>query len=58
MKFEYDKNKTQRIINHEDVMLKTYSKIISTYSSLFKQYDWEVLFPILPIFCFCMNEPL
>lgn len=39
MKFEYDKSKTQRIINHEDVMLKTYSKIISTYSSLFKQYD-------------------
>lgn len=39
MKFEYDKSKTQRIINHEDIMLKTYSKIINTYSSLFEQYD-------------------
>lgn len=39
MKFTYDKSKTQRIINHEDIMLKTYSKIISTYTSLFEQYD-------------------
>ena len=39
MKFAYDKSKTQRIINHEDIMLKTYSKIISTYTSLFEQYD-------------------
>ena len=28
MKFAYDKSKAQRIINHEDIMLKTYSKII------------------------------
>lgn len=39
MKFAYDKSKTQRIINYEDIMLKTYSKIISTYTSLFEQYD-------------------
>ena len=39
MKFAYDKSKTQRIINHEDTMLETYSKIISRYSSLFEQYD-------------------
>ena len=39
MKFAYDKSKAQRIINHEDIMLKTYSKIISTYTSLFEQYD-------------------
>lgn len=35
----YDKSKAQRIINHEDIMLKTYSKIISTYTTLFEQYD-------------------
>lgn len=35
----YDKSKAQHIINHEDIMLKTYSKIISTYTSLFEQYD-------------------
>ena len=28
MKFAYDKSKAQRIINHEDIMLKTYSKMI------------------------------
>ena len=39
MKFAYDKSKAQHIINHEDIMLKTYSKIISTYTSLFEQYD-------------------
>ena len=39
MKFAYDKSKAQRIINHEDIMLETYSKIISSYSSLFEQYD-------------------
>ena len=39
MKFAYDKSKAQRIINYEDIMLKTYSKIISTYTSLFEQYD-------------------
>lgn len=39
MKFAYDESKTQRIINHEDIMLETYSKIISSYSSLFEQYD-------------------
>ncbi len=39
MEFEYDKSKAQRIISHEDIMLKTYSKIISTYSSLFEQYN-------------------
>lgn len=38
MKFAYDKSETQRIINHEDIMLETYSKIISNYSSLFEQY--------------------
>ena len=27
MKFAYDKSKAQHIINHEDIMLKTYSKI-------------------------------
>ncbi|MCI8331816.1 MAG: hypothetical protein HFE78_03225 [Clostridiales bacterium] len=30
---------TQRIINHEDTMLETYAKIISSYSSLFDQYE-------------------
>lgn len=39
MKFAYDKRKAQHIINHEDIMLETYSKIISSYSSLFEQYD-------------------
>lgn len=39
IKFVYDKREAQRIINHEDIMLETYSKIISTYSSLFEQYD-------------------
>ena len=39
MKFAYDERKAQRIINHEDIMLETYSKIISSYSSLFDQYD-------------------
>ncbi len=38
MKFAYGKIETQRIINHEDIMLETYSKIISNYSSLFEQY--------------------
>ena len=39
MKFAYDKKKAQRIISHENIMLETYSKIISRYSSLFEQYD-------------------
>lgn len=39
MKFAYDKSKAQCIINHENIMLKTYSKISSSYSPLFKQYD-------------------
>ncbi len=39
MKFTYDVSKEQLIINHEDIMLETYSKIIGSYSSLFKQYD-------------------
>ena len=39
MKFAYEKSEAQRIISHEDIMLKTYSKIISTYSSLFEQYN-------------------
>ena len=38
MKFAYDERKAQCIINHEDIMLETYSKIISSYSSLFGQY--------------------
>lgn len=38
MKFAYNESKKQLIVNHEDIMLETYSKIISTYSSLFKQY--------------------
>lgn len=33
MKFAYEKSEAQRIISHEDIMLKTYSKIISTYTS-------------------------
>lgn len=39
MKFAYDKREAQRIINHEDIMLKTYYEIINSYSSLFEQYD-------------------
>lgn len=39
MKFVYDKKKAQRIISHENIMLETYSKIISRYSSWFEQYD-------------------
>lgn len=39
MKFTYDKSKSQSIINHENIMLETYSKIIDRYSSLFEQYD-------------------
>lgn len=39
MKFTYDKSKSQSIINHENIMLETYSKIIDSYSSLFEQYD-------------------
>lgn len=39
MKFAYDERKAQRIINHEYIMLETYSKIISSYSSLFDQYN-------------------
>ena len=39
MKFEYDQREEQRITNHEDIMLESYSKIISSYSSLFEQYD-------------------
>ena len=39
MKFEYDQREAQRITNHEDIMLESYSKIISSYSSLFEQYD-------------------
>ncbi len=39
MKFEYDQREAQRIRNHEDIMLESYSKIISSYSSLFEQYD-------------------
>ena len=39
MKFAYDKRKAQHIINHENIMLETYSKIISSYSPLFEQYD-------------------
>ena len=39
MKFLYDKSKSQSIINHENAMLETFSKIIGSYSSLFEQYD-------------------
>ena len=39
MKFIYDERISQRIIDHEDIMLEKYSKIISGYSSLFDQYD-------------------
>ncbi len=39
IEFAYDKRKAQRIINHEGIMLETYSKIISSYSALFEQYD-------------------
>ena len=39
MKFAYDVSKKQLIINHENIMLETYSKIISSYSSLFNQYN-------------------
>ena len=39
MKFVYDVSKKPLIINHENRMLETYSKIISSYSSLFKQYN-------------------
>lgn len=39
MKFAYDKKKAQRIISHENIMLETYSNIISRCSSLFEQYD-------------------
>lgn len=39
MKFIYDKSKSQSIINHENAMLETFSKIIGSYSSLFEQYD-------------------
>lgn len=39
MKFTYDKSKSQSIINHENIMLETSSKIIDSYSSLFEQYD-------------------
>lgn len=39
IKFVYDKSKAQQVINHEDRMLETYSKIISGYSSLFEQFD-------------------
>lgn len=39
MEFSYDVSKEQLIINHEDIMLETYSKIISSYSSLFRLYD-------------------
>ena len=39
MRFVYDESKTQRIINHEERMLKTYSEIVGSYSSLFKQCD-------------------
>lgn len=61
MKFAYDKSKAQHIINHEDIMLKTYSKIISTYTSLFEQYDcslkvrlfWLIFLPrgVLTVVC-------
>ncbi len=39
MKFVYDVSKKPLIINHENRMLETYSKIISSYSSLLKQYN-------------------
>ena len=39
MEFVYDKSKEQSIINHEDIMLETYSKIISGYAPLFEQYN-------------------
>lgn len=39
MKFVYDASKIQSIINHEDIMFEKYSKIISSYLSLFDQYD-------------------
>ena len=39
IEFAYDKRKAQRIIHHEGIMLETYSKIISSYSALFEQYD-------------------
>lgn len=39
MKFAYDKSKAHCIINHENIMLETYSNIISKYSPLFEQYD-------------------
>ena len=39
MKPAYDKENAQQIVNHENIMLETYSKIISSYSPLFEQYD-------------------
>ena len=39
MKFAYEKSEAQRIISHEDIMLKTYSKIISTYL----EYSWYTI---------------
>lgn len=39
MEFTYDASKDQLIINHEDLMLETYSGIISSYSPLFKKFD-------------------
>ncbi len=39
MKFVYDVSKEPLIINHEHRMLETYSKIISSYSPLLKQYN-------------------
>lgn len=39
MKFAYDKKKAQQIVSHENIMLETYSMIISRYSLLFEQYD-------------------
>ena len=38
MKFIYAPNRTDIIVEHETMMLKEYSKIISNYSDIFAQY--------------------
>ena len=39
MKFEYDKSMAQHIVKHEETMLKTYFKMIGSYSPLYEPYD-------------------
>lgn len=38
MRFIYTPNRTDIIVEHEIMMLKEYSKIISNYSDMFAQY--------------------